>query len=1073
MGNNRDVIVKLRLAGEDFDRDFKVKMQDLTEAAEQASANSGTKAGGLWGAAFAGAAGAAGAAIGLAISNAADRATEILNTSRQLNIGAQALQIWQQAALRAKIGSEEFGDTLTDLTSKIGEAVAGNKAAQQAFVDLGIGFETTSGEARATDAVLLDLADTIANAEDPATRLRLGTALLGDEFKNIYPLLINGADGFNKFAAEASAFGTVLTQQELQDLDGLNKDIEEMHDQLSRRVDKSIAQNADAIRGLTGDLYGFADAAVKAAGDAYYLYNQLQSLKNYDPSKIEPDRYDPNGADAKALRRMLGPTAQGVAPPRVTGGGRPRGGGGGGRPRTPTQSAAEKEAERAAKEAIRNEEQLRASVEKTAQAQRDNAQIARIRATQGEVAAAMAKAELDYMRQGPAFQAKTVEELGKALGYTEEGLKTRRQELQTILAIVQANRENAKTQAATNAWGNVLADAAKRYNDAQEKMKRDTDKAADDFRLRYTSAVTDVANIYESLFRGGTKDLWRNFKDEGTRIISEIAAQWTLALIAGQPFNFNQAASGAFGRSPLSSLFFGSAGPFGAANDNGLAGAGGVGNIFTGIGGAPGIASYLPRSGGGLAGAAARATLGVGGSRSFLQQPGFALGLGALTTSLVGGGQASQLGGMVGSIGGQALGSSIAALGSFGGPVGAIAGALLGSFLPKVLASPKRASVTVGNNGGVLGITGSQGNSAARRETATQGAGSLIDAIFQIADQLGGSVDPTRGAVSFGMRKSSFRVDPTGRGITKVGNGAVDFGSDQEGAMRYAISDLIKDGVITGISQASQNLLQKGGDLDKQVEKALLIEQIPKLLRQRFDPLGAALDDIFDKFKRVNEALIEGSASAEQFAQARQLWELEKADAIASVGAASQSLKDFLAALNAGSSSPLSLREQRAEAERQLQPFLAQINAAEAARAEVDRLRTSGASAADIAAAEARARTTAAAINQDGFTNASQLLLSISRQTDASSAGYFADFDRIRALTGQAIGFVDQATARGADSRDPFARETAQNTRDTALILSDLSAESRAQGETLRQIAAALSAGGVSGFVGERRAFAA
>ncbi len=97
--------------------------------------------------------------------------------------------------------------------------------------------------------------------------------------------------------------------------------------------------------------------------------------------------------------------------------------------------------------------------------------------------------------------------------------------------------------------------------------------------------------------------------------------------------------------------------------------------------------------------------------------------------------------------------------------------------------------------------------------------GGILDAIFQIADQLGGGVDASRGRVSFGMRKDSFRVDPTGRGITKIGNGAVDFGSDQEAAIRFAIQDLIKDGVITGISQASQNLLQRGGDLEAQIER--------------------------------------------------------------------------------------------------------------------------------------------------------------------------------------------------------------------------------------------------------------
>lgn len=659
----------------------------------------------------------------------------------------------------------------------------------------------------------------------------------------------------------------------------------------------------------------------------------------------------------------------------------------------------------------------------------------------------------------------TVEALAKALGITKELTQADKDRLQLLIDQGNAAGKAVSDAAADKAKADMDREAARQA----EQAERIAQQQAEAYRRLHEQAIMDVADFYEIAFRGGTKDLWRSFKDEGTRIIAEIAAQWTLAMISGQDFNLNSALGGALGRSPLAGIFMRG----GAANDDGATMTGFGGGIFK-VGGSAGpydLAANRAAANdvwGQVTGSGAGA---AGGAAGFLQNPGFALGLGGLTTSLVGGGQGSQLGGMIGSIGGQALGSNIAALGAFGGPIGAIVGALAGSVLPKLLSSPKRASVTVGGSGGSLGITGRQGNSSARDATATEGAGSLIDAIFQIADQLGGSVDASRGSVSFGMRKDSFRVDPRGGGATKIGNGAIDFGSDQEAAMRFAIGDLIKDGVITGISQASQNLIQKGGDLDKQIEKALLIEQIPKLLRERMDPLGAALDELYDKFKLVADAMKEGSASAEQVAEARQLWELEKADAIASIGAASQSLKDFLASLNAGSNSPLSLREQRAEAEAQLQPFLTQITAAESARAEADRLRASGASASDIERAEAAARTAAGAINQDGFTQASQLLLSISRQGNASSSAYFSDFDRIRALTGQAAGFVDQASARPGNSLDPFARETAQNTKDAAYILAELSAESRAQGETLRQIAAAFSGGSSGGFTAEPRLF--
>lgn len=1093
-----DIIVKLRLAGEQFDRDFKVKFQDLTNAADQASGDAGARAGSTFTKGFLGAAGlgALGAAIGTAISSSADLGAEIASTSRQFNIGAEQLQVWRQAAQTAGISTDNFNDQLANLTQKIGEANAGNRQAQQGFVDLGVSFQTVSGQARATDAVMLDLAKRIAAIEDPADRMRLGAQLLGDEFQILYPLLLKGADGFNVAAAEVDRFGGALSAKEIQDLQATNVKIEELKNQLSRNVAKVVADNAESINALADSLFTLADGAIKATGEFVKFIDTEQRYRNSVaslPQGLSPDqraaavgdlnrrfgrretvtgsylgglittkdvRFEPNALSDPSVfgSRTFGQTlldefAQarqgpaGSAPPRVTGSSQRRTGGGGAR--NPTQSAAEREAERAAKEAIRNEEQLRDAIARTLRAQEDSAEVARIRTEQGEEAAARAEAELGFLRQHPLAVNETVEALAKALGITRELTQADRDRLQ--LLIDQGN-------AAQKATGDAAAQKARAEQDREakrqaEEAERLAEQQAEVFRRLHEQAILDVADFYEIAFRGGTKDLWRSFKDEGTRIIAEIAAQWTLAMLSGQGFNLNSALGGAMNRSPLASIFAG-VGALGgggaAANDNGFAAAFGNGSsVASGARGLGGAASRALGVGGRGGAGGAGILSGLGNIGAAIPQVGAFLALTQVSNTL-GSGLADLLGVNYSKTGGSLFGA-------------------LGGFIGGALKGTKRASVTVGNLGGALGITGSQGNSAARRDTANAGAGSLIDAIFQIADQLGGGVDASRGSVSFGMRKDSFRVDPTGRGITKVGNGAIDFGSDQEAAIRFAIQDLIKDGVITGISQASQNLLQRGGDLDQQIEKALLIEQIPKLLRQRLDPLGAALDDLYDKFKRVNDALIEGSASAEQIAQARQLWELEKADAIASIGAASQTLKDFLASLNAGSNSPLSLREQREEAERQLQPFIAQISAAEAARAEAERLRGSGASAADIAAAEERARTAAGAINQDGFTQASQLLLSISRQSNASSGAFFSDFDRIRALTGQAIGFVDQASARGADTRDPFGSAIAKNTQDAAYILADQTA-------ILNRILEAINDNGVRGgpasdFIGAPRAY--
>ncbi len=172
-------------------------------------------------------------AIWSRINSAADPGAEIASTSRQFNITPK-MQVWRQAASNAGVSANDLNGAFGSLTQKIGEASAGNRAAQQSFVDLGVGFQTVSGQARATDAVMLDLATRISAIEDPAERIRVGMQLLGDDFKNLYPLLLNGADGFNSASAEMERFGGVLTLRASCKSKQALTDIQETADWLSR-----------------------------------------------------------------------------------------------------------------------------------------------------------------------------------------------------------------------------------------------------------------------------------------------------------------------------------------------------------------------------------------------------------------------------------------------------------------------------------------------------------------------------------------------------------------------------------------------------------------------------------------------------------------------------------------------------------------------------------------------------------------------------------------------------------------------------------------------------------------------
>ncbi|KPQ31632.1 MAG: hypothetical protein HLUCCX21_03265, partial [Porphyrobacter sp. HL-46] len=594
-----DIIVRLRLAGEDFDREFKAKFSELEAAAEKQSTAAGSRSGSSFMKGFLGSAGIAGlgTAIGAAINSAANLGAEIASTSRQFNIGAEELQVWRQAASNAGVTAGQFDGALGSLTQKIGEANAGNRAAQQSFVELGLGFKTTAGEARATDAVMLDLAKRVTEIQDPSERLRVGTQLLGAEFKTLYPLLLDGADGLRVARDELGEFGAMLSQEEIQNLEKTNAKIEQMKSVLSIRIAGIVAENADAIMGFTERLFEFGGAAADAA-TKYALFTGALSSFERNVAALPDDltipqreaaigriaaqneqqqgwrqfgmRYGPPGTGAalgilggyvaptaadldqqsgfshytqwhrdevrRALEPSRGERADDAAAPSLTGSGTRRGGGA----QAARESAEAREARRAAEKALDAERKLTDQISKTLQEQEDSARIAQVRATQGELAAAMLETELNLMRQIPSLQAETVEELGKALGMTEDVVEKRRDELQLLIdqgKVIVANRV-AETEVDTTA---KLEREAKAQQDRNDRI---AEQAAARWQFEHERAIFNVANLYETAMRGGVDDLWGYFKDEGLRMIAEVAAQWSLAMISGQDFNLG----GAFGQ---------------------------------------------------------------------------------------------------------------------------------------------------------------------------------------------------------------------------------------------------------------------------------------------------------------------------------------------------------------------------------------------------------------------------------------------------------------------------------------------------------------------------------------------
>lgn len=346
---------------------------------------------------------------------------------------------------------------------------------------------------------------------------------------------------------------------------------------------------------------------------------------------------------------------------------------------------------------------------------------------------------------------------------------------------------------------------------------------------------------------------------------------------------------------------------------------------------------------------------------------------GQLAAGLILGKDANNTGAAIGGAIGKAAGTAIGTYfgGEIGGKIGGTIGSILGGTVGGMLGTAKYAAATINAAAGDLAISSVGGNSGKRRDISVDSASGVMANIERIAEALGADLTGS-GSVSLGIYKDSYRVDPSGRGRVKVKNGAIDFGDDAEAAVKFATLDLIKDGILAGLKQGTLNLLRNAKDLDLALEKALKFESVFIRLKEHLDPVGAAIDELNKEFASLRKLFEEAGASAEEFAQLEQLYQLEREKALKESGERSVSaLKDLLNELTVNNSA-LSLRERLQLAQAQYDPLAARVAAGET-------------------------------VDYDAFAEAARNMLEIQRQLFGSQEGYFTSLEEVIRLTNLAI----------------------------------------------------------------------
>lgn len=181
---------------------------------------------------FSAAVAAAGSAALVAAKFTADYQDTMIKAARAAGVGVEEFSKLSYAAEMSGVSTEQLVKSFNKLNNLTPQAAAKMEG-------FGIATKDAQGNIKDSEALLYDMADTMAGMKDPADRAALAVSVFGEEGAKMTSLLSGGADSLRDLTTEAEKFGIVVSETA-----AINAEL--FNDNISR-VSKSLQGFRDAI----------------------------------------------------------------------------------------------------------------------------------------------------------------------------------------------------------------------------------------------------------------------------------------------------------------------------------------------------------------------------------------------------------------------------------------------------------------------------------------------------------------------------------------------------------------------------------------------------------------------------------------------------------------------------------------------------------------------------------------------------------------------------------------------------------------------------------------------------------
>ena len=150
------------------------------------------------------------AGLGAMVKSSLESADALSKLSQRVGITVESLSTLIPAADLSGVSAEKFEGGLRKLASRMLEAATGTEDVARSFAAIGVAFQNQDGTLRATDQVLLDLADRFKALPDGAEKTALAVEIFGKSGADLIPFLNQGREGIGALTAELQSLGVQI-----------------------------------------------------------------------------------------------------------------------------------------------------------------------------------------------------------------------------------------------------------------------------------------------------------------------------------------------------------------------------------------------------------------------------------------------------------------------------------------------------------------------------------------------------------------------------------------------------------------------------------------------------------------------------------------------------------------------------------------------------------------------------------------------------------------------------------------------------------------------------------------------